>query len=223
MSALIYGGDSSWQPSGNPEPHDPPNELPTTREPWIGRQDLTAAFREDYPVGGEYLGGYILDNTPRDNTPFPGVATVDLIIARPPDFEAYLDFSSTSPKTATKTATGISASGIITGETTVDGARTVSYLAPETTYTYFASTLPTAPRFSKVLVDTEPRILRSNMTASANGTTVPFTGLLAPAALVTALDMPAVEKLQSFNPEHIAGTPWYRVTEVWARELTGDT
>ena len=221
--SLSYLADCDWAPSGHPEPSDPPNELPTTRETWIGRQDQTAAFRAEKAVGSEYLGGYILDNTPRDNTPFQGVATIELIIARPPDFEAYLSPSSTSLKTATLTAAAIAASGIIEGATEVDGSRTVSYLAPDTTYTYFASILPTEPRFSSVVVPTEPRVLHSVMTASANGTTKPFVGALAPAALVSALAMPAVEKLQSFSPEPIPGTPWYRVTEVWARELTGDT
>jgi len=223
MPSLTYVGDCSWAPSSEPEPSDPPNELPITREPWIGRQDLTAAFRLTKAIGSQYLGGYIIDNTPRDNTPFPGVATVELIIARPPNFSAYLAPCSTSLKTASLNVPAISASGIIDGETSVDGSRFVSYQAADTTYTYFASGLPTAPRFTGVIVPTAPRILRSVITASAGGTTVTFSGANAPAALVSALTMAEVDKLQSFSPEPIPGTPWYRVTEVWARELQGDS
>lgn len=223
MPDLTYVGNCAWEPAGNPEPSDPPNELPTTTEPWLGRSAQTAAFRAAYYIGRSYLGGYIIANTPRANGFCPGMDTCDLVIARPPDFSAFLSPCSTSLKAATKTAAAVAASGIIDGADEVDGSRTVAYYAPDTTYTYFAATLPTAPRYSSVVVPTAPRILRSTITASANGTTKTFSGALAPAALVTALDMPAVEKLQNFSPEPIPGTPWYRVTEVWARELTGDS
>jgi len=222
MPDLTYGGDCSWQPSGNPEPHDPPNELPTTREPWIGRQDLTGAFRAEYHIGREYLGGYIIDNTPRDNTPFPGVATVDLVIARPPDFAAFTTANSVATKSGTKSANVVS-SAIIDDATSVDATRTVSYEAPETTYSYFSATLPDAPRYSTVAISTEPRVRRSSITARGNnGREKSWTGGLAPAPLVSALSMPAAAVV-SHTSEAIPGTPWYRCRDVVTQELTGDT
>lgn len=220
--SLSYLGNCAWAPSGHPEPSDPPNELPTTREPWIGRQDLLAAFRADYFIGREYLGGYIIDNTPRDNTPFQGVATVELIIARAPDFAAFTSANSVATKTATKSASIVSGA-IIDGATSVDATRSVSYDAPETTFSYFSPTLPDAPRYSTVAISTEPRLRRSSITARGNnGAQKTWTGALAPAPVVSALSMPAAAVV-SHTSEAIPGTPWYRCRDVVTQELTGDT
>lgn len=218
-----YVGDCSWQPSGNPEPSDPPNELPTTTEPWMGRSDQTASFRAAYFVGKPYLGGFITANTPKSNGFCPGIDTCDLVIARPPDFQKFLSPCSTAVKTGTKTAAGVAVTGVIPGASTVDASREVSYYAPETSYSYFAVTLPTAPRFTTVAVATQPRVIRSVIRASAGGVEKVFSGALAPAGLVTALFMPVADKLTSFSPEPIPGTPWYRCTDMVTRELTGDT
>jgi len=235
MPDLIYGGDSSWQPSGNPEPHDPPNELPTTREPWIGRQDLTAAFRAEYHIGREYLGGYIIDNTPRDNTPFPGVASVDLIIARKPDFSAFLVSNSAATKTSSKSAT-VATSGVIPNATSVDAVQTVSYRAPESTYRYFAEGIPGGARFNAMAIPSATRVIASRITARGITTSAglhdppvgtqlerTYTGAVAPAPLVSALAMPEVANVTSHTAEPISGTPWYRCSDTVTLELTGDT
>jgi hypothetical protein len=223
LSLPAYVGNCEWEPSGEPERKTPPNELPTLTEPWMGRMDKVEAFRGIYAVRSAYLGGYIIDNTPKSNSPFQGMASVDLVVALPPDFSQFLSPGSTSIKTAQINVANIGVTGVIPGADHVDGSRSVSYFAPETTYLYFAPVLPTAPRFSGVVVPTVPRVLRSIITATANSVTKNFTGALAPSALVTALTMPPVDKLQSFSPDPIPGTPWYRVTETWARELQGDS
>ena len=150
MSAALpsYVGDCAWAVSGNAEPSDPPNELPTTSEPWLGRSDQTTAWRAQYHIGLTYLGGYITGNTPKANGFCPGMDTCDLLIARPPDFTKFLAPCSTSLKTASLGVQAIAASGIIDGADHVDGTRTVAYYAPETSYSYFSETLPTAPRYS---------------------------------------------------------------------------
>lgn len=218
---LIYGGNCNWEPSGEPEPSTPPNELPTTREPWLGRSDQLSSFLSSKAVGSSYLGGYIIDNTPRDNTPFPGVASVDLIIALPPSFSDYTAVSSSSTKTASKSAT-VSAAGIIEGESEVAAERSATFTSPETRYTYFAATRPTANRFSSPLTSGDPVLKRSVIKASANGKEATFAGGTAPAALVSALAMPPVDVGNFPEAEPIAGTPWFRCTEVWTRELRGD-
>lgn len=227
MPDLIYVGNCGWEPSGNPEPSRPPLELPTIREPWIGRQDQTSAFLAAHPIGGSHLGGYIIENTPRDNTPFEGVASVDLIVALPPDFLTAKVENSTSYKTATRTAT-VESSLIIPGATSVDAERAITYAAPETTYTYFASSAPSGPRYTSVATSAEARVLSSRVTARGeigDGQQIEkkFTGALAPAALVTALTMAPVDKGTSHQSAVIPGTPWYRCTDVVTRELEGDT
>lgn len=219
--ALTYVGNCEWEPSGNAEPKRPPNELPTLTEPWIGRSDKTDEFLAAHAIGSSYLGGYIIENTPKDNSPFQGVASVDLVIALEPDFNAYLAMPNTATKTACKTA-ALTASGIIEGESELKAERNVSFYAPETRYTYFSSTKPDGPRFDAVLSVAEPRILRSAVKVSANQKEVTFGGGNAPAALVAALTMAPWDKCTDHSAEPIPGTPWYRCTDVVTRELQGD-
>lgn len=218
--ALSYIGDCTWKPLGEPEPSDPPNELPTTREPWLGRMDQVAAFRAQYFVGRSYLGGFIIANSPQSHS--PGMLEIDLVIARPPNFQASLTATTRSIKTASKSAT-INNSSIIKGETEIKAVRSVSFYAPETRYTFFAADSPNGPRFTKSLGTRKPQILSAVITCNgASGKERTFAGANAPAALLSALSMPEVDTVVSDGGEPIAGTPWFRCTDTVTREFKGD-
>lgn len=228
---LIYLGDSSWQPLGNPEPSEPPNELPTVRETWIGRSDLTDAFRAGKPIGSGYLGGTIIDNTPRSNQPSYGLDTVELIVARPPNFIVYLADTGLSLKTATKSAnvtgTNIIPPSLVPPGVTVPNpipcTRTVSFYSPETRYRYFSSARPAAARFLGAGWG-DVQIQSSRITVQLSSGPLEFGGANAPAAIVSALHMPTID-MRTGGPEgtSIKGTSWFDVTEVWSRVLAGDT
>lgn len=229
LPGIIFLGDASWQPLGNPEPSDPPNDLPTTREQWIGRADLTSSFRTTYRVGAGHLGGYIIDNTPRSNQPFYGLDTIDLIVARQPDFNAFVLEPTMSLKTATKSA-NVSGTGIIppalippgsTAPNPLPCTRTVNFYSPEAKYTYFSSLRPDAPRFSSIGSSRQPIVVRSVITVQLSSGILVFSGN-APAPIVTALFMPVTDSLTGTEAQLIRGTPWYHCTDTLSRVLRGD-
>lgn len=224
--ALTYIGNCDWQPAGEAELHAPPHEIPTLREPWLGRSDDLPTFLDEHAVGSEYLGGWIIDVTPRDNTPFFGVASADVVVALPPDATVYLSSDSEETKTATKSAV-VTTSLVIDGATEVTATRDVLYSSAKTTYSYFALSRPGSNRFSSVLTVRSPRIIRSVIRATAKDgplagqeRTWPFAN--APAPLVSALSMSATNIGTRPEAEPIPGTPWFRCTETWTRELQGD-
>jgi hypothetical protein len=218
--SLIYRGNCEWEPSSLPIPRDPPKELPTTTEPWMGRQDKLAAFLAAWPIGKPYLGGFIIDRDPRDNSPFPGAAEVTFTIARPPDFLAYSVANGRSIKTASISTT-VASSSIIPGETSVDAVREVGFYAPESRYSYFASTMPDGERYDSLAITAGIRIIRSVIRASAGGKERVYGGSNAPAALVSALYMGPITRV-AHESSPIEGTPWYRCTDTVSLELEGD-
>lgn len=236
--SLTYVGNCEWEPSGEPEPRNPPKGLPTTMEPWIGRSDKLAAFLVSKPVGASYLGGYIIDNTPRDRTPFDGAASVDLIVARPPSFSAYEAGGGLVRKTAQKSASITNATiwKSIAGRDataeelaldgfayTVDCEKVVTYDSPETTYRYFTSSRPSGPRFHTEIGGNSVRIRRTRVTARTQFAQAQriYTGGSAPGAIVTALSMAEVN-IVSMQCDEIVGTPWFQCVDTVTRELQGD-
>lgn len=215
--ALVFNGNCEWRMIRK-EPTKAANDLPTHIETWIGRSDKFTDFMAAHPVGMQLSGGYIIFRRGDDSEP---KSEVELTIATAPDFQTPRVMPGTSTKTAQKTAT-VSSSTIIDGATEVKAERAVSYEAPETKYTYFSSTRPGGPRYSKVSDGRQPRILRTTMKASANGEEVSFGSGNAPAALVSALTMAATDVVTSHDAEPIDGTPWYRCADVVTRELQGD-
>jgi hypothetical protein len=219
--SLSYIGDDSWSEAGEVQYASPPHDIPTARQKWIGRSDTVDTFRAAHAVGSAFLGGYITDNTPQEHTPSPGLATVELLVLLPPDFEDYLASDQNSTKTASKSA-DVTASGIIPGETALKCTHEVTFKSPATKYTYFAATRPSGALFSAPLTSASPVIIRSVMKASANGQERTFAGAVAPAPIVSALTLSTVNVGNEPEAEPIPGTPWFRCSEVWSRELEGD-
>ena len=170
-------------------------------------------------MGGIYVDpdtgaqGYILDNTPKTNTPCPGMDSIDLLVAFAPDLTGYRAKPGLSIKTASNSG-AVEDSTIITGATTVNAKVDISFYSPHCVYTYFATGYPLVPRFTTMLDSRQPVIIRAlySATASGGGNSVQFGGQAAPLSLVAALSMPIKDELSDFAAEPILGTPWYRVT-----------
>ena len=222
-AANTYLGDCSWQPINDPQVSSLPNDLPILIEVWLGREDLAAAWQALHPIGQEYLGGYVIDNTPRPHS--PAAMICELKVALPPDFTKYLLDPSRALKTATKTAV-VESSDIIPGgaDSAVNAVRNVTFYAPEGRYQYFASAAPSGPRFSSAGGTAQPAIIRSVITATGqtSGTVVTFAGTNAPSALVSALTMNAQDYFVDLDANQIKGTPWYECRECWSRQQAGD-
>lgn len=221
--ALTYKGNCEWEPAGDREARTPPNDLPITQEPWMGRSDKTAAFLAQYAVGKQYLGGYIIENTPKSNYPFPGVDWVDLQIAMPPKFDVVLSHPGRSIKTAQKSAT-VQSSGVIDGESEVTCVKEITYYAPEIRYEYFASKRPAGARYTDAAGIGSPEIIRSviRVTGKTTGKEITYTNSTAPAAVVTAMIMGETNLVSGHEARQIPGTPWYSCTDVVSREFAGD-
>lgn len=218
--SLSYIGNCEWEPSGEPEPHNPPNELPTTSESWIGRSDKMAAFLATYRVGVVRLGGFIIDVRVRDGSPFLGVGSADLVIARPPDFGAALEENSTSTQTFQKSAT-VTALDVIPEATEVRVRRKTTARVTTTLWRYFSGSLPGGPRFSSVANGANPRILADSVTAVASKPDGASRGEVyigswagSPPSVRDALRLGITSYAEAHSAERIAGTPWYRCTDV---------
>jgi len=117
--------------------------LPTRTVTWTGRYDALDAFVALYPISSQYGTGWITDLDIKDTTP---EASVDIIIADPPDFSGY----SVKPSTTVKTFT---AAGTLDGTTlfpddeitTTEAKRSTSARVHQSTYKYYARNSPLAP------------------------------------------------------------------------------
>ncbi len=223
-------------------------ELPTVVESWsgpLGPGSLTSAglvdsslrdaFVAAVPVGTLYGGGlalpgpsvdpvgYLIDVSSRESGTY---AAVDRVVAYAPTFigrdrSTYLLDGGYPKKTATFSA-AITNSSVIPGQTDLACTCKVSFYSPESKYTYFTQGYPAGQAFAGVAGGAQPQIVGSLMTVSAGGQTQTFGGATAPSPVVSALYMPVADILDEFSPVQIPGTPWYKVTETWARVFQGD-
>lgn len=198
-------------------------------ETWAGRPDLQEEFMAQFIIGEPYKGGYIIDV--RGEDPQGAYATVDIIVARAPDFQSVTLTNATTVKTASKSARGIEASGImppmlnpegdLVPVTVFDAERRVTYRTVETKYTYFASARPAGPRYTTAPGTQQPVILSSSIIATGASGQVPFRGATAPLPIVSALSM-AVSTEVIHEAQGIPGTPWFRCVDSVAIVLKGD-
>jgi hypothetical protein len=194
--------------------------LPTRTVTWTGRYDALDAFVALYPISSQYGTGWITDLDIKDTTP---EASVDIIIADPPDFSGY----SVKPSTTVKTFT---ASGTLDGTTlfpddeitTTEAKRSTSARVHQSTYRYYASQLPLGPRFDTEVTGQNPTILRDSITVTAHLTaggdkTIVYSYASAP-ALVKAVVAYTTESVNTdFSADPIDGSPWYDCTDTVIR------
>lgn len=212
-----YIGDCSWLLIDERDARRP-NDLPILRQVYEGRADQAETFRATKPVGLAISGGYITEVS--KIVPQGPFATLEVTIALPPDFLAYKLSKSRMQQTSSKGAT-ITASGIIPDESVIEGNRTISFIAPQATYSYFASSRPAGPRFTSPAESEDPILLRSIITATSGGKSRTFYGN-APSALATALAMPAVGLITGHTSEPIPGTPWFECQDTISYVYRGD-
>lgn len=232
-SLFEYVGDCEWRLIKS-QPSDPANEMETQRDTWFGRTDKLEQFLQQYPLYAPYTGedgtsGYItLRSVNDDGNPF---STVDLQISLPPDFQRYLVSNGWGIKTASASA-NVTGSNLIPSSMLPDGAdppdsiqctRSVSFFAPESQYTYFASSKPSGPRFNSYSGTQQPFILSSRISCNVAGASIVFAGAVASAPIVAALTMPLVSVIVSTTAEQIPGTPWYRCKDGVALQYQGDS
>ena len=190
--------------------------LPARTDTWHGRYDQLDTFLDSYPVGALYAGGYIIDRDVRDTAP---KSEVDLVLALPPDFNAY----SAAPSVANKV---FQKSGAVTDDdhtlfpdepypTSIEAARTISARVHATTYRYFSSNLPISARFYTEVTGQNPKILSDQIVVTAKdgaGKDTPLTYssyASAPANVRSAIDIEIVASVESSQGTPIDGTPWY--------------
>jgi hypothetical protein len=215
--AITYVGNCGWELKEESEIRKS-KDLPTFRRVYFGRLDQAATFAATVTPGTAMAGGYIIDRS--KVSPQGPFGEIEITIALPPDFTAYKLSTGMMQQTASK-GTTVTASGIIDGETEIQGNRTMSFISPQTVYTYFASSRPSGPRFTSPIETAAPTLLRSVITATAGGKSRTFYGN-APAALANALEMPATGLITSHAAEEIAGTPWYACTDTISYVFRGD-
>lgn len=214
---MTYIGDCSWLLVDERDARRA-NDLPILRHVYEGRADQAETFRLTKAIGTQLSGGYITDvGKIIPQGPF---ATLEVTIALPPDFLTYKLSKSRMQQTSSKGAT-ITNSQIIPGETQIEGNRTVSFIAPQAVYSYFASSRPAGPRFTSPAENDAPRMLRSVITATAGGKSRTYYGN-APGALVSALAMPAVGLITGHTSEPIPGTPWFDCQDTISYVYRGD-
>ena len=213
--ALNYIGNCAWERAGEPEPKDPPGDIPTTNEPWIGRSDQLATFLADWPVGKIYLGGYITGRNVKDLSPGPGLASVDLVVSRAPDFTASQSPSTLSIRTAVKSKS-YDDSSLYTEIEHFFIRREVTYKAPTTRYRYFSSSQPSGPRFST----SSGSIIRIKDYVTVDrykADWVWFDRMEGPASIINATLISQVNLVISTDSQCDAdpepGTPWWRCTD----------
>lgn len=190
--------------------------LPSRTHSWEGRYDELETFLATYPLSAAHEGGYIVDRDIRDMVP---KSEVDLILAMPPDFNAYSVSPSVANKVFQKSGTVNDAAHTLFPETpyptTIEAARTISARVHASTYRYFAPNLPLSARFSAEVTGQNPRILSDEIVVTARyadglETVITYSSYAsAPANVRSAIDMDIVASVESSQGTPIDGTPWY--------------
>ena len=190
--------------------------LPSRTHSWEGRYDELETFLATYPLSAAHEGGYIVDRDIRDMVP---KSEVDLILAMPPDFNAYSVSPSVANKVFQKSGTVNDAAHTLFPETpyptTIEAARTISARVHASTYRYFAPNLPLSARFSAEITGQKPRILSDEIVVTARypdglETVITYSSYAsAPANVRSAIDIDIVASVESSQATPIDGTPWY--------------
>ncbi len=190
--------------------------LPSRTHSWEGRYDELETFLATYPLSAAHAGGYIVDRDIRDMVP---KSEVDLILAMPPDFDAYSVSPSVTNKVFQKSGTVDDAAHTLFPETpyptTIEAARTISARVHASTYRYFAPNLPLSARFSAEVTGQNPRILSDEIVVTARytdglETVITYSSYAsAPANVRSAIDIDIVASVESSQATPIDGTPWY--------------
>jgi len=190
--------------------------LPSRTHSWEGRYDELETFLATYPLSAAHEGGYIVDRDIRDMVP---KSEVDLILAMPPDFNAYSVSPSVANKVFQKSGTVNDAAHTLFPETpyptTIEAARTISARVHASTYRYFAPNLPLSARFSAEVTGQNPRILSDEIVVTARypdglETVITYSSYAsAPANVRSAIDIDIVASVESSQGTPIDGTPWY--------------
>jgi hypothetical protein len=194
--------------------------LPARTHTWEGRFDQLDAFLALYPVGAEHEGGYIIDRDIRDLVP---KSEVDLILALPPDFEAFKVRPGTSNKVYSKTGT-VDDSGHTLFTTTpyptsIEATRTLSARVHASTYLYFCASLPATSRFSTEVTGQNPRKLSDEIVvtgrfADGGETVITYRSYAsAPANVQAAIDLDIRDSVEGFDANEIEGTPWFECSD----------
>jgi hypothetical protein len=187
--------------------------LPTRAETWEGRYDELTTF---LPTGAAYNGGYIVDHDVRDTGP---KASVDLIVAFPPDFNDW----STQPATSNKV---FSTSGTVDDSghtlfttapypTSIEAKRTLVARVHSSRYRYYAASLPLGPRFSTEATGQNPKKLRDEIIVTAKFAdgvekVRTYNSIASCEANVSAaVGMDITTSVEDFTAQEIDGTPWY--------------
>jgi hypothetical protein len=198
--------------------------LPARTHIWEGRFDQLDAFLALYPVGAPHEGGYIIDRDIRDLVP---KSEVDLILALPPDFEAFKVRPGMSNKVYSKTGT-VDDSGHTLFTTTpyptsIEATRTLSARVHASTYLYFAPALPLASRYTAEVTGQNPRILSDEIIVTARydgghekNRTYPGYAY-APANVKAAIDLDIRDSVEGFDAKEIEGTPWFECSDTVVR------
>lgn len=214
--AISFVGLPDWWLTSE-EDGRPYLELPTLSQTWKMKYTKYASFKAEFAEGTAYGGGYIVDFRGKDQGMLPE-ATITIALA--PNFQAYTLATSRATQTSSKGRT-VENSSIIDGADSVEAQRTMTFIAPQSIYTYWASVKPAGPRFTNPTETSAPTLLKSVITATANGSTRTYYGN-APSALVSALDMPAVGLITGHQADPVAGTPWYRCQDTISYVYRGD-
>ena len=197
--------------------------LPSRTHSWEGRYDELETFLATYPLSAAHAGGYIVDRDIRDMVP---KSEVDLILAMPPDFDAYSVVPSVTNKVFQKSGTVNDAAHTLfpirTGvappndyPNAIEAARTISARVHASTYRYFAPNLPLSARFSAEVTGQNPRILSDEIVVTARytdglETVITYSSYAsAPANVRSAIDIEIVASVESSQGTPIDGTPWY--------------
>lgn len=214
--AITYRGITAFTLQSE-EPSGSYYELPTITRVYKGAATEFDTFWSANPLGKKVNDGYLVDRRGRNTGMYPEIL---LVIATPPDFGAYTLARSRATQTASKGRT-VSTSTVISGASEVEANRTISFIAPQSIYSYWSSHRPTGPRYTGAAAPTPPIMLRSVITATANGSTRTYYGN-APGALVSALTMPAVALVTGHQADPIPRTPWYRCSDTVSYVFRGD-
>ena len=223
---ITYVASKAWTLIG--VSMDEPSDGTRTRtENWRGpdvtgsAQQSTEQFLDSKKLGEQSNGVYLTEK--RATGGGGPYGTADLIYTLAPDFERFETIPSSTLQTisVSGSAEGGNAS-IAPNAVSMDATRTKSYLAPQISFTYFASSKPEGPRFKSTGIKTVPETIYFDTVALTyeleDGTTrnKRFGPAFIPSQLSTQLHLPLRDVVQSFNAEPIPYTPWYRCTDVVA-------
>ncbi len=201
-------------------------ELPTLSQTWKMKATHVQQFKAAFQVGAALSGGFIVDRRVKDQGMFPEAS---INIALPPDFQKYTLAISRGHQTASKGAQV--ETDLIIGDKDDKGnnigaeiyqvERRVSFIAPQSVYTYWSSSKPLGPRFTSPSETSSPILLSSRITARSAVRSLTFSGN-APISLATAVAMPPSGKITGHQADPIPGTPWYRCQDTIAYGFWGD-